>query len=103
MYRGRRWALVEEHLHDVLGRQAHEAGDAAGAAQHFMSMLACPHNSPYCQRLYLAQFTDALQAAQAQLVRPAVEGRPLAAVVQGVESQTQHAKRAGCASVQGPG
>lgn len=68
VYRGRQWALIEEHLHDVLGRQAREAGDAAGAAQHFMAMLACPHNSPHCQRLYLTQFTEVLQAAQAQLV-----------------------------------
>ena len=69
VYRGQQWALIEEHLHDVLGRQAREAGDTAGAAQHFMAMLACPHNSPHCQRLYLAQFTEVLQAAQAQLVR----------------------------------
>ena len=79
VYRGRQWALIEEHLHDVLGRQAREAGDAAGAAQHFMAMLACPHNSPHCQRLYLAQFTEVLQAAQAQLVS-AVKGLARAAL-----------------------
>ncbi|PRW18320.1 trafficking particle complex subunit 8 [Chlorella sorokiniana] len=80
VYRGRQWALIEEHLHDVLGRQAREAGDAAGAAQHFMAMLACPHNSPHCQQLYLAQFTEVLQAAQAQLGFPLVLSLPLPAV-----------------------
>lgn len=50
VYSGRRWALIEEHLHDVLGRQARDAGDAPAAAQHFMAMLSCPQNTPYCQR-----------------------------------------------------
>lgn len=69
MYSGRQWALIEEHLRDVLGRQAREAGDAATAAHHFMAMLSCPANSPYCQRLYLGQFMDALAEATAQMVR----------------------------------
>ncbi len=50
VYSGRRWALIEEHLHDVLGRQARDAGDAPAAAQHFMAMLSCPQNTLYCQR-----------------------------------------------------
>lgn len=69
VYGGRRWGLIEEHLHDALGRQAREGGDAGGAAQHFMAMLDCPGNNLYCQKLYLTQFMDALQQAQAQLVR----------------------------------
>ena len=68
VYGGRQWALIEEHLHDVLGRQARDAGDSQAAVQHFMAMLACPHNTPYCQRLYLGQFMEALEQAQAQLV-----------------------------------
>lgn len=54
MYSGRRWALIEEHLHDVLGRQARDAGDAPAAAQHFMAMLSCPQNTLYCQRCVTA-------------------------------------------------
>lgn len=69
MYRGRRWALIEEHLQDALGRQAREAGDAEGAARHFMAMLACSHAGPATQRAYLAQFEEALREAEAQLVR----------------------------------
>lgn len=71
IYSGKRWALIEEHLHDMLGRQARDAGDAPAAARHFMAMLACPQASPFCQRLYLTQFMEALQAAQQQLVQGA--------------------------------
>lgn len=68
MYAGRQWALIEEHLSDTLGRQAREGGDATTAVRHYMDMLYCPHNNLYCQNLYLQQFMDALQQAQAQLV-----------------------------------
>ncbi|KAL4458148.1 hypothetical protein ABPG75_013013 [Micractinium tetrahymenae] len=80
VYSGRRWALIEEHLHDALGRQARDAGDAPAAAQHFMAMLACPQNSLYCQRLYLTQFMEALGQAQEQLGFPPVLELPLPAV-----------------------
>ena len=68
VYSGRQWSLIEEHLHDALGRQAREGDDATGAVRHFMAMLVCPSNNLYCQQLYLTQFMDALRTAQAQLV-----------------------------------
>ncbi|EFN58685.1 hypothetical protein CHLNCDRAFT_140292 [Chlorella variabilis] len=67
VYSGRQWSLIEEHLHDALGRQAREGDDATGAVRHFMAMLVCPSNNLYCQQLYLTQFMDALRTAQAQL------------------------------------
>ena len=33
VYKGRRWAFIEEHLHDVLGRTAKEGGDLQAALQ----------------------------------------------------------------------
>ncbi|KAL4852692.1 Trafficking protein particle complex subunit 8 [Chlorella vulgaris] len=77
VYAGRQWALIEEHLSDTLGRQAREGGDAATAVRHYMDMLYCPHNNLYCQNLYLQQFMDALQQAQAQLGFPLVLPLPL--------------------------
>ena len=71
VYSGRQWALIEEHLADALGRQERDAGDAPAAVQHFMSMLACPQNNLYCQKLYLGQFMETLQQAQQQLVSTA--------------------------------
>jgi hypothetical protein len=69
VYAGRQWALIEEHLHDALGRQAREAGDHPAAMHHFAAMLASsPLTNLYCQRLYLQQFMDVLQQAEAQLV-----------------------------------
>ena len=69
VYAGRQWALIEEHLHDALGRQARDAGDRPTAVHHFAAMLASsPLTNLYCQRLYLQQFMDVLQQAQEQLV-----------------------------------
>ena len=61
VYNGRQWALIEEHLHDVLGKQCLQAGDVQGAARHFADMLLCPYNSPACQKANMVQFLDALQ------------------------------------------
>ena len=72
VYSGRQWALIEEHLADALGRQERDAGDAPAAVQHFMSMLACPQNNLYCQKLYLRQFMETLQQAEQQLVSNAL-------------------------------
>lgn len=68
IYSGRGWAFIEEHLHDVLGKQSKGGGDLAAAVRHFMAMLRCEQNSLHCQRLYLSQFMDAVQEAEAQLV-----------------------------------
>ena len=73
MYGGRQWALIEEHLHDVLGKQCLQAGDVPGAARHFAAMLLCPHNSPASQKANMAQFLDALQKGAGQ-VRGVEEG-----------------------------
>lgn len=75
VYAGRQWALIEEHLHDALGRQARDAGDHPTAVRHFANMLASSAlTNVYCQKLYLQQFMDELQQAQEQLVSGHVGG-----------------------------
>ncbi|KAK9833051.1 hypothetical protein WJX74_005623 [Apatococcus lobatus] len=59
LYEGRHWAFIEEHLHDVLGKQSKAAGDLHGAVRHFLAMLPCPRSSPSWQSFYLRQFLDA--------------------------------------------
>ena len=65
VYRGRDWVYIEEHLHDVLGKQLREAGDFAEAAQHFVAQLPCAHNQEAWQAYYLRQFLDTVQEAAA--------------------------------------
>eukprot|EP00887_Chlorella_sp_A99_P001561 scaffold8.g1561.t1 len=65
-YSGRDWGFIEEHLHDVLGKQSREAGDLPATVAHFMAMLRCERNSLHCQRLYLAQFFEAVAAEEAE-------------------------------------
>ena len=59
VYEGRHWAFIEEHLHDVLGKQSKAVGDLHGAVGHFLAMLPCPRSSPSWQSFYLRQFLDA--------------------------------------------
>ncbi|KAK9823583.1 hypothetical protein WJX72_003982 [[Myrmecia] bisecta] len=65
VYAGRQWSFIEEHLHDVLGKQSREAGDLEAAVQHFMAMLPCAHSPEHWQAHYLRQFLEAVQQAQA--------------------------------------
>jgi hypothetical protein len=60
--------MVEEHLHEVLGRQARERGEAAAAARHYARMLGRPSPSPHLQRIHLSWLMEALQEAQQQAV-----------------------------------
>ena len=70
MYRGREWAFIEEHLHDVLGKQSREAGDLEAAIGHFAAMLPCRHSPESWQQFYLRQFLEAVQQAAGERVRP---------------------------------
>ncbi|KAK9825400.1 hypothetical protein WJX81_000447 [Elliptochloris bilobata] len=65
LYAGRQWAFIEEHLHSVLGARRKEAGDAAGALEHFAAMLVCPQSPRAWQATYLRQFLDTVAAAAA--------------------------------------
>ena len=69
MYRGREWAFIEEHLHDVLGKQSRDAGDLDAAIGHFAAMLPCRHSPENWQAVYLRQFLEVVQQAAAQGVR----------------------------------
>ena len=77
LYKGRQWAFIEEHLHSVLGARKREAGDAAGALEHFAAMLACPHSPRVWQATYLRQFLDAVAAAAAVQVAHLLPGTQL--------------------------
>ncbi len=63
VYKGHKWAFIEEHIHDVLGKQSRDAGDFEVALQHFAAMLQCSHSPPYWQTHYLKQFLDTVAAA----------------------------------------
>eukprot|EP00873_Tetraselmis_striata_P021809 jgi/Tetstr1/442073/TSEL_000257.t1 len=65
VYKGRRWSLIEEHLHDVLGRYAQEQGDQRCAVGHHMALLAnCAHRGANVQEHYLSQLRDSVAAAE---------------------------------------
>ena len=68
VYRGREWAFIEEHLHDVLGKQSRDAGDLEAAIVHFAAMLPCQHSPGSWQQFYLRQFLEVVQQAAAQRV-----------------------------------
>ncbi len=70
VYRGREWAFIEEHLHDVLGKQSRDAGDLDAAIGHFAAMLPCRHSPENWQAFYLRQFLEVVQQAAGQRVRP---------------------------------
>lgn len=62
-YAGKRWRAIEEHLHDVLGKQCWDAGDEALAAEHFMALLQdCGLGRPQpLQNHYLTLFLEAVK------------------------------------------
>jgi hypothetical protein len=76
VYRGREWAFIEEHLHDVLGKQSRDAGDLEAAIGHFAAMLPCRHSPGGWQQFYLRQFLEVVQQAAAQRVRAKATGSP---------------------------
>ncbi|KAK9916791.1 hypothetical protein WJX75_007099 [Coccomyxa subellipsoidea] len=63
VYKDHKWAFIEEHIHDVLGKQSRDTGDFDSALQHFAAMLHCSHSPPYWQAHYLKQFLDTVAAA----------------------------------------
>jgi hypothetical protein len=69
VYRGHEWAFIEEHLHDVLGKQSRDAGDLDSAVQHFAEMLPCRHSPEHWQAYYLKQFLEVVQQAALERVR----------------------------------
>ena len=76
MYAGRKWAFIEEHLHDVLGKQSRDAGDLDAAVGHFAAMLPCRHSPENWQAFYLRQFLEVVQQqAAARRVRGATSCR----------------------------
>ncbi|KAL6771414.1 TRS85 [Auxenochlorella protothecoides x Auxenochlorella symbiontica] len=68
VYRGKGWGLVEEHLHDVLGRYARELGDLASAARCHAALLGAQRSGPGTQRSHLDQLYDAVRLAAAKEV-----------------------------------
>lgn len=69
VYKGHKWAFIEEHIHDVLGKQCRDTGNFDAALEHFAAMLNCPHSPPYWQSHYLKQFMDTIGAAGNAKVR----------------------------------
>lgn len=70
VYKGHKWAFIEEHIHDVLGKQSRDNEDFDLALQHFAAMLHCPHSPPYWQAHYLKQFMDTVALAEQSKVGP---------------------------------
>lgn len=63
IYPASSWRHISEHLHDILGKQCAELGDAGGALRHCTALLDCGHRPPAAQTHYLTRFLEAVQAA----------------------------------------
>lgn len=70
-YDGKNWKILEEHVHEALGKSCRDTGDLAGAVEHFAATLLCPQVPAGLQSLHMTQFAEALKAATAQLVSSA--------------------------------
>ncbi|WIA33724.1 hypothetical protein OEZ86_006842 [Tetradesmus obliquus] len=63
IYSASAWRHINEHLHDILGKQCAELGDTPGCLQHSAALLDCGHRQAAAQAHYLARFLEAVQAA----------------------------------------
>jgi len=73
VYIGKGWDVVEEHVHEALGKGCREVGDSLGAVEHFAATLTCSQIPAGLQSLHMAQFAESFQAATAQLgYQPAI-------------------------------
>jgi hypothetical protein len=63
IYSASAWRHINEHLHDVLGKQCADLGDAQGCLQHSAALLDCGHRQAAAQAHYMARFFEAVQAA----------------------------------------
>ena len=77
VYKERGWVFIEEHLHDVLGKQSREAGDLSASIHHFTAMLPCTHSPESWQAFYLRQFLDVVEQDSVQRVRHSIWGSSL--------------------------
>lgn len=80
VYKERGWVFIEEHLHDVLGKQSREAGDLSASIHHFTAMLPCTHSPESWQAIYLRQFLDVVEQDSLQRVRHSIWGLSLSRV-----------------------
>lgn len=70
IYQPQSWRYIEEHLHDILGKQCAEYGDTEGALRHCTALLDCAHRPASAQQHYVDQFLAAVQkVAQTKQVR----------------------------------
>lgn len=74
IYSASSWRHINEHLHDILGKQCAELGDAQGSLAHCTALLDCGHRQAAAQAHYLARFLEAVQAAGATGVRKQEKG-----------------------------
>eukprot|EP00877_Chromochloris_zofingiensis_P003658 jgi/Chrzof1/13293/Cz07g27240.t1 len=61
IYQPQSWRYIEEHLHDILGKQCAEYGDTEGALRHCTALLDCAHRPASAQQHYVDQFLAAVQ------------------------------------------
>jgi hypothetical protein len=64
IYSASAWRHINEHLHDILGKQCAELGDAQGCLQHSAALLDYGHRQAAAQAHYMARFYEAVQAAR---------------------------------------
>jgi hypothetical protein len=63
VYKGHKWAFIEEHIHDALGMQSRDTMDFDWALQYFAAMLQCSYSSPHWQAHNIKQVMDTVAAA----------------------------------------
>ena len=70
LHEGKAWRIVQEHLHDTIGKQLVGLDAVQAALPHFLAEVDCPFNSKEWQLYYLDQYVEHVALLQRQQVCP---------------------------------
>lgn len=68
LHEGKAWRIVQEHLHDTIGKQLVGLDAVQAALPHFLAEVDCPFNSKEWQLYYLDQYVEHVALLQRQQV-----------------------------------
>jgi len=58
VYDKRQWEIIEEHVHESLGKIYRDIGDISSASTHFGAILACASIPPQQQHTHITQYAE---------------------------------------------
>lgn len=58
VYDKREWEIIEEHVHESLGKIYRDIGDISSASKHFGAILACASIPPQQQQTHITQYAE---------------------------------------------